>query len=567
MISAVDNSEQTSSPTTQTPSNGHDGAGWRSVLDRFSPGRGNGHQSRVDGSIATVPPSGEEDSNDDIVDGIYAITKNTNYWFNRELYVLETDAKRLGAEWAERGLPHHALAATEPLPVEAALGARCGELLRGWADRVRTKMQDAIELAGQEVGNRLVAFRYHVNNLQRAILELKQQESALKELREALRDRTTFFGYHRIISNVGFWTLMVTLVVVEFIANFPVFRLLLPMNAALVAVAKEHATNAGDYGMWSGPAHFLGDLLLRPEALLLSFVVVTILVFLADTLGNSLRPVLVLRHEDNPSAAAGIRAHRRQHIGRACFSTLGIAFVLTFLFLARKQIPETAVQRVKTVEGRIKAVQGKRDQALASRSTAIGAIENELADLQDERVMLEQDQAYASTVHRSNVAILLLNAALVLAAAVAGFSHSSENLSDNLTEDPNYVEVRARVSRLQAEVLKHKQQARDSSAPVRSGISKVHHLMEANPLREWRAKAGRVEGVIPLFRSENARLRSLDPREILAFADAPAVPLPEIEESAFRLPEGFVEYANEFDELQNEFSKVSGEFQSGGAEG
>ena len=40
-------------------------------------------------------------------DGVHAITRKTDYWFNRELYQLEQEAKHLAADWAEKGLPRH----------------------------------------------------------------------------------------------------------------------------------------------------------------------------------------------------------------------------------------------------------------------------------------------------------------------------------------------------------------------------------------------------------------------------------------------------------------------------
>ena len=54
---------------------------------------------------------------------------------------------------------------------------------------------------------------------------------------------------------------------------------------------------------------------------------------------------------------------------------------------------------------------------------------------------------------------------------------------------------------------------------ARAGIGRAEHLLAASPLAEWRAKADRLNGVIPLFRGENARLRGIDPANILAFAN------------------------------------------------
>ena len=38
----------------------------------------------------------------DIESGVHAITKKTDYWFNRELYTLEQEAKATAKEWADK---------------------------------------------------------------------------------------------------------------------------------------------------------------------------------------------------------------------------------------------------------------------------------------------------------------------------------------------------------------------------------------------------------------------------------------------------------------------------------
>ena len=79
--------------------------------------------------------------------GVYAITRNTNYWFNRELAVIEHEASRLASDWAEKGLPRHDVRREGPVEPEQVLAMRCLELYRQWRDRVTIKMQDAIQSA------------------------------------------------------------------------------------------------------------------------------------------------------------------------------------------------------------------------------------------------------------------------------------------------------------------------------------------------------------------------------------------------------------------------------------
>lgn len=501
------------------------------------------------------PTAGDESGErDGIDDGVYAVTRNTTYWFNREVFEVEREAQEQARAWAERGLPHPSTAA-EPLPVEQSLAARCGEILRQWVERVRTQMQDVIEQAGQRVGERLVALRFGLRQLEAARLELGTKERALAELRDALRDKATPFGYHRLFGRTAGFLIVTGLVLVEFIANFPIFRLLLPMNASLATVARAQADQAADHGIWSGPYFFAHDLFLRPEAVLMSLTVVIILVLLGDTLGGSLRPLLALSGRDNPGAAIGIRTHRRQHAVRAVLSVVGAALAVSFLFYARAEIPQTAAQRYQADAVRVDSLRAARAAAAATGSTAIGAIDNDLTDAMTDLRLHEDDLAYARTVSRSNVPILYLNIALLLAAAVVGYSTSEEDLADRLTEDPRYVELRRSVEQLRRDVLEHRQRVREAAADVQVGIARVEHLAASRPLQEWRAKAERLAGVIPLFRAENARLRTLDPREIAAFRPEPRLELPTVDESPFREPAGFAAHVAEFAELKRELAR------------
>src|SRR5213078_1410478 len=96
-------------------------------------------------------------------------------------------------------------------------------------------------------------------------------------------------GYDRIFkSSWGFWIFAGILTVAEFTANFPVFRLLLPMDSTLVQ---------------------LQDILLHFEAFLVALIAVVILVLLGKTTGSSARSVVAFSPKESPMAATTIRAH------------------------------------------------------------------------------------------------------------------------------------------------------------------------------------------------------------------------------------------------------------------
>src|SRR5437667_12642905 len=80
-------------------------------------------------------------------DGVHAITRKTDYWFNRELYQLEQEAKHLAADWAEKGLPRHDVPRPGVFEPEQVLAMKSLELFRQRRRRVRGKLQGQIQNA------------------------------------------------------------------------------------------------------------------------------------------------------------------------------------------------------------------------------------------------------------------------------------------------------------------------------------------------------------------------------------------------------------------------------------
>src|SRR5437868_7580610 len=108
--------------------------------------------------------NGLDDDADD-GNGVHAITKKTDYWFNRELYQLEQESKKLAAEWAEKGLPRHDVQRAGVLEPEQVLGMKSLELFRQWRKRVRVKMQDHIQGASATLNRLIGEARAEVNAL------------------------------------------------------------------------------------------------------------------------------------------------------------------------------------------------------------------------------------------------------------------------------------------------------------------------------------------------------------------------------------------------------------------
>lgn len=508
----------------------------------------------------TSKPNQDPDGN-----GVYAITKNTNFWFNRELYAIEQEARHLAAEWAEKGLPRHDVERAGPVEPEQVLSMRCMELYRQWRDRVQIKMQDAIQAGGAALNGQITNFRAAIyaletNHSDRRAAELEIENAT--RLGEADKSKV---GYDRIFkSSVGFWIFAAILAAAEFTANFPVFRLLLPMDATLVQLASSLGEAAESNSWLAGPVVVFQDMLLHFEAFVVALVAVVILVLLGKTAGSSARSIVAFSARESPLAATSIRSNRRQNLAVLIASLAGVAFVLVFMYSARGQIAQTAADRVHADSV---SLQQARAAVAAAGSDLSKTATTAQREMEASRTLQQHtdDAAYAITVQRINRAILWLNLGLVLAAMTLGFVYKKEELSDKRGEHPMLALMRAKIRRLDADELNLKRKAISAENAAQTEVGRINHLVQSNPLRDWRGKQERLQSVIPLFRGENARLRRIDPASILAFREPSPIPLPELDEAVeLRTPREFDQLVQELGSLNREYARVVGFSSSSG---
>ncbi len=125
---------------------------------RNLPGRQNGHApvgaaeqfpplASYDASVPVAPPAAPPDElrlggwlpapaddtlieTDDASRGVHAITKKTDYWFEREVAVIERRAVEIATDWAAKGLPRHDVPRTGPLEPEQFLAMLCAQAFR-----------------------------------------------------------------------------------------------------------------------------------------------------------------------------------------------------------------------------------------------------------------------------------------------------------------------------------------------------------------------------------------------------------------------------------------------------
>jgi preprotein translocase subunit SecG len=494
------------------------------------------------------------DDDGDEENGVHAITKKTDYWFNRELYQLEQEAKHLAAEWAEKGLPRHDVARVGVFEPEQVLGMKCLELFRQWRRRVRVKMQDQIQNASATLNRLIGESRAKVNALEATANERKNTRTQIESFQQFKEPDGVRVGYDRILnSSVGFWIFAGILTIAEFTANFPVFRLLLPMNSTLVTLAATLGEAAESHTWLAGPLVLVEDILLHFEAFLVALIAVVILVLLGKTTGSAARSIVAFSESEAPMAATTIRAHRRQHTFVFVAGVLGIASVLSFMYFSRAQIAETAQSRVRSDSVSLRQALSDQQAAGADLAKAPAATQR----VKDATRTLQQhldDAAYAETVQRINNAIVWLNVGLVLAAMTLGFVYKKEDLTERQGEHPSIKPLRKRLHVLEREALSHAHAARIAMSSAATEAGRINHLLESHPLRDWQAKQDRLQSVIVQFRGENARVRGLDPANVITFAQPSRIVFPEVDENEeLRRP-------TELDQLLRELSQVEAEF-------
>ncbi len=273
-------------------------------------------------------------------------------------------------------------------------------------------MQDAVERSSQQLGEHVGTVRDRFARLQTREHELAEREGKIEKIRSEMDAATAEpVRYAAFIPNWVFWMCAVLLAAVEFFANFPVFRLLLPLDPELEQAAASAARNVDDRSWGAGVELFGRNLVWNVEAGLVALAAVIVLVVLGKQVGKSLRPIVALRAADHPLAARTVRAHQRQHLVSAGISLFGLVCVLGFLTASRCQIAQTAASRV--VQDSLALVEAQGDFVRRSQrehgcerppafvetaaATRAGAIRTGLVNLPvprgPERIMLERQSS------------------------------------------------------------------------------------------------------------------------------------------------------------------------------
>jgi hypothetical protein len=370
------------------------------------------------------------------------------------------------------------------------------------------------------------------------------------------------------LSRWAYVPLIALLVLVDWIANVPVFAELLPKDPGADAAWRELAARSETLGLWGGAYRIWARAVHNIDASLLALGVIVFLVYLAHVLGESLRRWVSHSPADTPAAAPTIRAHRRQFVIPAALSLLGVIAVVGVLWLARDRVEAATAQRVADSETRIAAVEASLAAARdAGDLLEIGSLEQQLAGLRVVREQRIERADYALIIGRMNLPILLLNIVLALAAAVAGYLVTRGSVQGSLTS-PRAAALGRTRGLLWADALERRAELLRVDEAIGRELARAEDLLAARPLHGWEAKANRLRAVIPRFRAENARLRGIDTANVAAFRRAPQLQLElPAEASTFTRPGELDRCRTSHVELRRRAAAVLDRMHQGGASG
>lgn len=493
---------------------------------------------------------GDDLGGDEQSDAVHDVLKRTDVWFAHHATALEKGALELAARHAEKGQPRHDLVREGPLEMEVLLEQQAREVLWGWGDRVKRKMRGAVSLEAEKIGYNLAVARQAVANaaaardaMDRQRREIDQDMALMPHAPPAATG-----GDHaasgetveaeRHMTGAWFWMLMVLLVLADFFANVPVFVELFPANKLVDDAFRqwEEITLAASETIptWFGMAHLLKRVATYPESAILAISVVILFVFLGHQLGGSLRTLVVLWRHRTETVSHTAASVWRQARWPAKLSLVGVLVMVAVLFAARTRVLPMAEERVEQARSALTTVQTElRSYTERDEMPPLELMEREALAVEEVHTR-EARVDYAYAIDGMNLPILFLNLVLVLTAVVAGYQREKRRfvvtpqLALHTAEEHrrSMAAHNAALDALYGQFVARREAAHGATRAVGLGILRAEHLLDADLFRDWQGKAERLRRAIPLFRTENARLRGLDVVDILAFRTPAEMALP-----------------------------------------
>lgn len=531
--------------------------------------------------------------------GLHEITRKLDIWFGIEASRLERDARHDAVEWARAGLPRPGVD-YGALPVETRLAARAAELYRKWTRLLLIKVQDGIASATRRAGHAIIQYGDHLAALRRIHVEIDATRAEIAAAQAHAESQARPPSHTSHLGLWKFWVLIALLIVVDWVANVPIFQELLPREAGadelwatIVAESESRGALGGLYRVWM-------RIFFTPDVSVLALGVIAFLVFLAHVAGDAARHLVALgrleRHEvlvagaiPGPGAGRGgtagattggskdagagrsaSRGRRRQFLIPLVGGLAGAVAVVAVLYMARERIKNEsdarlaeAVDEVRALEAQLEAARQSDDLAAISRLT------NQLPGAREQVEDRRARAQYAAAIQAMNIPITGLNLVLIIASALASFLAANVERTEGRLAVPLFERLEARLKELTTEEARCRVALRELAERVQAELGHADRLLHSRPLQGAEEKAERLRSVIALFRAENARQRGIDPATILAFQNAVELelPTPEAAAEALETPAELIRYQEEFRRLRERYVGPQGverEYAEGG---
>jgi hypothetical protein len=355
--------------------------------------------------------------------------------------------------------------------------------------------------------------------------------------------------------------LLLLLLLADFVANAPVFTELFPSDRLVDAQVGQWAIGNLERIEFSGLRGVLLRMGVYPEPTLLAFSIIAFFLFLGHVFGGAMKAYTAASVLQRPGLAIPGKRVKSHAVRLMGFSGLGIAVTVLVLFLARNHTEQMATERLHRAELRFAHADSVARLAASNLEDREGirrARQDRYAALDDREHRLARLD-YAQSLATLNVPITLLNIVLVFVAVVVGYKrqvvrivaeddHQPEVEStevpamslmwrdrgeapavyDEVIGHPEADEgaggaIQERVAALRGQMQAARRELAEALSEADDALLRAERIVGTDPFSEASGVKERLAGAVTLFRAENARLRGLDPAQVLAFKVPPGI--------------------------------------------